>query len=297
MTHEFPISGLRSVELEVQDLALATAFYTDVWGLSEAGRTAEYVYLRCDGDDPYSVRLSRGEGPAILSYTLRAAPHADLAVLRDRALAAGGVAAGGIVRTTDIGGGTAFTLRDTVGRCLRVVQNDERIAPTRSGQNRPDRLSHININTTDLERDMAFLVDGFGLKITDRSKMMGFVRTNDDHHIIVLAKAPVDTLNHIAFNHSDWEAVMKASGRMVDAQYPIGWGPGRHGPGDNVFMYFVDPSGFVVEHTAEMLQVDDNFRVGEPEDWGWPAGRTDQWGIAPPKTEKCKAAQLAIAFK
>jgi catechol 2,3-dioxygenase len=125
---------------------------------------------------------------------------------------------------------------------------------------------------------------------------MAFLRTNDDHHALVLARAKADTLNHIAFNHGCLEDVMKAAGRMCDARFPIGWGPGRHGPGNNVFIYFVDPFGIVIEHTAEVLTVDDHYRVGGPGDWVWPEGRVDQWGIAPAKTERCKAAQLAIPF-
>jgi catechol 2,3-dioxygenase len=89
---------------------------------------------------------------------------------------------------------------------------------------------------------------------------------------------------------------MRGSGRMVDHGYPIGWGVGRHGPGDNVFAYFVDPFGIVVEYTAEVLQVDHDYVVGRPQDWTWPPGRTDHWGIAPPKSELVKKAQLAIPF-
>jgi catechol 2,3-dioxygenase len=126
--------------------------------------------------------------------------------------------------------------------------------------------------------------------------MMGFVRTNSDHHSVVIAEAEVNTLNHVAFLLPAWEDVMIASGRMMDEGHPIGWGPGRHGPGDNVFAYFVSPDGFVIEHTAEVLQVDDDYRVGGPDDWTWPSGRTDQWGISPPKTGACKTAQLAIPF-
>ena len=297
MATEFPLSGLRSVELEVPDLARSVAFYTGIWGLTETARENGFVYLRCEGEDAYALRLSEAAAPAILSYTLRAADGIGLADLHARALAAGAVAEDGIAAMQEPGGGEGFSVRDAVGRRLRVVAGDARVAPLQSGQSRPDRLSHININTTDLERDIAFYEQGFGFKVTDRSKMMGFVRTNADHHTIVLAKAPVDTLNHIAFNHRTWEDVMKASGRLVDAHYPIGWGPGRHGPGDNVFAYFVDPAGIVVEHTAEVLQVDDSYRVGGPDDWTWPPGRTDHWGIAPPKSEECKAAQLAIGFR
>lgn len=89
---------------------------------------------------------------------------------------------------------------------------------------------------------------------------------------------------------------MRASGRMIDAGYPIAWGVGRHGPGDNVFAYFIDPVGFVIEYTAEVLQVDDTYRVRGPDEWVWPPGRTDQWGIAPPKADHVKAAQTAIAY-
>jgi catechol 2,3-dioxygenase len=83
---------------------------------------------------------------------------------------------------------------------------------------------------------------------------------------------------------------------MVDHGFPIGWGVGRHGPGDNVFAYFVDPSGIVIEYTAEVLQVDDGYRAKGPSEWVWPPGRTDQWGIAPPKSEACKTAQLSVLF-
>ncbi|MBT0956625.1 VOC family protein [Alphaproteobacteria bacterium KMM 3653] len=296
MQDDFPISGLRSVELQVPDPEQAASFYTGIWGLQEAARQDGAIFLRCDSDDAYVVKLTQGSEAAITSYTLRAAPGVSLEALQARAIAAGGAEDGAIGTLDDLGDGRGFAILDRAGRRLRIVQGDARPAPLTTGAG-PDRLAHLNINTTDLERDIAFYVDGLGFKVTDRSKIMGFVRTNADHHSIVLAMAPVETLNHIAFNHPTWEDVMKASGRMVDAQYPIGWGPGRHGPGDNVFMYFVDPAGFVVEHTAEVLQVDDSYPVGGPEDWTWPKGRTDQWGIAPPKTEACKQAQLAIPFK
>jgi len=44
---------------------------------------------------------------------------------------------------------------------------------------------------------------------------------------------------------------MRGSGRMIDAGFPIAWGVGRHGPGDNVFSYFIDPVGTVIEYTAD----------------------------------------------
>ena len=44
---------------------------------------------------------------------------------------------------------------------------------------------------------------------------------------------------------------------MRKSGYEIMWGVGRHGPGSNVFSYFVEPNGFVTEYTTEVEQVDD----------------------------------------
>ena len=126
--------------------------------------------------------------------------------------------------------------------------------------------------------------------------MMAFVRCNSDHHAVVIADASVNGLNHVAFLMGDLESVMRGSGRMIDAGFPIAWGLGRHGPGDNVFAYFIDPVGFVIEYTAEVLQVGDDYKFKGPSEWVWPPGRTDQWGIAPPKADHVKVAQVAIPY-
>jgi catechol 2,3-dioxygenase len=125
---------------------------------------------------------------------------------------------------------------------------------------------------------------------------MAFMRCNHDHHSLALADADNNALNHIAFVMPDLESVMRGGGRMKDAGYPIEWGPGRHGPGDNAFNYFVGPFGVVIEYTSGVGQIDDNYPVGMPENWGWPPGRSDQWGITTPPSANLKQAQKAIFF-
>ena len=291
----FPLTGLRSVDFVVRDLPAAADFYTDIWGLEIADRTRSSVWLRGTGTDPHILALHAGEAAGIRSITFRAAPDTDLDAL-GAAMATLGASTGHVATADEQGGGTMLAARDAQGRLIRIVRNDALAAPLAPDPDRPERLAHVNINSDDVARDTAFHTDALGFTLTDRSKMMAFVRTNSDHHSIVIAEAPVNTLNHVAFQLPGWEGVMRASGRMIDHRFPIGWGPGRHGPGDNVFAYFVDPFGFVIEYTAEVLQVDETYRFRGPDEWVWPAGRTDQWGIAPPKTSLCKAAQLAIPF-
>lgn len=296
MGQGFPITGLRSVDFDVPDLAAATAFYTDIWGLEVAARNDATVWLRGTGGDAYILALHAASVSAIRSMTFRVAPDTDLAALAAATVAHGARLTVPPGTADEPGGGTILTVRDAQGRAIRLVQGDTTVAPLPADPDRPERLAHVNINSDDVDRDAGFYTAALGFTLTDRSRMMAFVRTNSDHHSIVIADAPVNTLNHVAFQIPGWEGVMRASGRMVDHRFPIGWGPGRHGPGNNVFAYFVDPFGFVVEYTADVLQVDDHYRVGQPQDWTWPPGRSDQWGIAPPKTPECKAAQLAIPF-
>jgi catechol 2,3-dioxygenase len=80
------------------------------------------------------------------------------------------------------------------------------------------------------------------------------------------------------------------------AFFEIEWGPGRHGPGNNVFCYFLGPEDLPIEYTSEMQQIDSTYRAGMPEDWIWPPGRLDHWGISARPSERMEAAGLKVAF-
>ena len=289
-----PVTALRSVDLDVPDLAAAERFYTEVWGLGVACRADAAVYLRATGDDHHVLALHAADAPALRSITFRAAARDGLDAIAAQVADAGGHLIEPPGQVAWAGGGAGLAFADPHGRTLRVVHGDDRRPPDAPVRDRPVRLSHVNVNSTATDADAAFLGATLGLSLSDRSKMMAFVRCNADHHCIVIADAPVDGLNHVAFLMPDLEGVMLGAGRMVDHGFPIAWGVGRHGPGNNVFAYFVDPFGIVVEYTADVLQVDESYPVRGPADWTWPPGRTDQWGIAPPKTDALKRAQLAI---
>jgi catechol 2,3-dioxygenase len=125
---------------------------------------------------------------------------------------------------------------------------------------------------------------------------MAFMNCDRDHHSLAISDADNDALNHIAFVMPSIDAVMRGGGRLRDAGHAIEWGPGRHGPGDNVFNYFIDPFGIVIEYTAEVEQIDDAYQPGMPSAWTWPPGRTDQWGISAPPSPRLKEAQRAVLF-
>src|SRR5437016_1800974 len=82
---------------------------------------------------------------------------------------------------------------------------------------------------------------------------------NRTNHCIAYARGGFSSLNHIAFEMADLDGVMRGIGRMRDAGFPAVWGPGRHGPGNNLFGYFIGPHGGVIEYTAEVAEVGDDY--------------------------------------
>lgn len=292
----FPVTALRSVELGTPDVDRSEYFYTKVWGLEVVARQDGKVFLAASGADHHVLELIGSNRSELRKVTFRAGSEEDLVHLASNAAAMGCTTLRGIGDRGGPAGGIGFVIREPQGCTLEFVHGDKTKAASKVA-NRPLRLAHVNINSIDVDGLSRFYQDLLGFKLTDRSKMMAFLRCNNDHHAVVIAEANVNGLNHIAFLMPDTESVMRASGRMIDNGYPIGWGVGRHGPGDNVFAYFVDPLGVVIEYTSEVLQVDDSYRVKGPSEWTWPPGRTDHWGIAPPKPDSVKAAQLAVSFK
>jgi catechol 2,3-dioxygenase len=290
----FPVVALRSVDLDTTDLKRSEQFYVDVWRLEVVARTAGSVYLRATGPDHHVLALHAATRVALRSVTFRCGDAADLDSIASAAMSYGCEILGLPAPTDEPGGGTLLVLREPQGGVLRFVHGDMVHAGSGPVADRALRLAHVNINSVDPDAEAAFYEKVLGFRLTDRSKAMAFVRCNADHHAVVIAQAPANGLNHIAFLMPDWESVMRASGRLVDHGFAIAWGVGRHGPGDNVFAYFIDPLGVVIEYTAEVLQVDDDYVVRGPDQSVWPRGRTDQWGIAPPKAEFVKAAQLAV---
>jgi catechol 2,3-dioxygenase len=293
---QFPVTALRSAELTVPDLAAAERFYTGPWGLAVAARAPGALWLRGTGEDHHVLALFQGAAPALRAMVFRTASQDALEALCPRAVAAGAVLLAPPAPAAGPGGGIEASLRLPEGAVLRLVHGDQRREPNAPAADRPERLAHLNLNCRDVDVMARFLEVGLGFALSDRSRLMAFERCNSDHHALVLAEAPVDGLNHVAFLLPGWEGVMRGAGRVVDAGTPIGWGVGRHGPGDNVFAYFVDPCGIVVEYTAEVEQVTDRHQPRGPEHWVWPPGRSDHWGIAPPKSDATKRAQLAVGY-
>jgi catechol 2,3-dioxygenase len=291
------IEGVRSVALNMPDLAAAERFYTQVWNLDVAHRTDNAIYLRGSGSDGYLLALFQGGAvPQIRHVTLRARNEAALAAIAQRVEPAGGsIVQDAHPLARDPAGGIGLKIRDPHGRVFQVVHGDAQ-GEASVVKDKPVRITHVVLNSHAVDDTQKFLSEVLGFTLADRTVAIAFMNCNSDHHSLAIGVADNDALNHIAFVMPDADSVMRGGGRMKDAGFDIQWGPGRHGPGNNLFNYFIDPFGVVIEYTAEVQQVDDSYVARGPSDWKWPPGRVDQWGISAPPGPVLKEAQRRVLF-
>jgi len=290
-----PAGQLRSIAIGVTDLDAAERFYNETWHLDTVARTIDAVYLRGAGAFHHILSLHRASVPDVRNVTFSVGALSHLETIATRTMAAGGQVVSHPAPLDEAGGGTALVIADPQGRILRFVHGDERVEEG-DRKDAPSRITHVVFNSADVTTAQNFYENALGFCLSDRTRIMAFMRCNTDHHSIALADSDANTLNHIAFVMPDLDSVMRGAGRMLDAGWPIEWGVGRHGPGNNVFAYFIGPDNFVIEYTADVLQVDDSYRAGGPADWTWPAGRFDQWGVSKPPSDRIKQAQKTIRF-
>ena len=289
------ITGLRGVDLGVRDVAAQARFYTEVWRLSIVAESNGSVYLRGSGDYHHILALHPRTEPRLLCINLAAADRAAVDRLHAQVSDAGAPQIDPPATLAEPGGGYGFCFVDPEGFVVRVIAGDARHADARNLPDRPQKITHLVLNTPRQEDAAAFWVKALGFEVSDRSQLT-FIRCNADHHNFAFHPGERSTLHHIAFEMDSIDSVMRGAGRMRDAGHPIEWGLGRHGPGNNVFAYFVGPDDFVIEYTAEMEQVNAGHRVREPREWAYPPGHSDLWGATPPPSERMKAAQKKIGF-
>lgn len=267
---------LRSVELALTGAAEAAAFLTDIWGMAPAEVRGGTHYLRGSGGFPYLVALEESAEPFLRSTTFVCSDE-RLGELK-RSVTAAGLAARPVV-SADPGGGEGILVELAEGEVLRFLAGAGEVEPI-EGRDLPVKLTHVVFNSADAEATGHLVERALGFRVSDRTKGMVFVRCNESHHSTAFARAGFSSLNHIAFEMQDMDAVMRGIGRLRDHGMVPAWGPGRHGPGANVFAYFIAPFGPVIEFSTAVEKVPEDYAPGAPEDWTWPPNRIDQWGMS-----------------
>ncbi|MFP1632014.1 VOC family protein [Zhengella sp. ZM62] len=292
MTDPMRVDFLRGIAMRAPAMTETADFYEGTWGLKRVPSNDGTVYLRGTGPEPYIYSLTDGADFGIEYINFGMTSRARLEALHDHLSKAGAPVLGDPAELTTPGGGIGFCVRDPDNRILRIVADTSDNGDAQSEFAMPVKVSHVVVNTPDLKTTEAFYTEMLGFRLSDfYVDRMSFLRCSSDHHSIGLFQNAHASANHVAFEMRDMDSFMRGIGRMKQKGHVPSWGPGRHGPGNNPFAYFVSPSGFVIEFTTELQQIDEATHVAQEWPWGDPE-LSDRWMTAGPPTPAMRAVML-----
>lgn len=303
------VAGLAWLEFEKPDLDRAEAF-AHAFGFETASRDGGELALRGTDAAAPCVFIRRGSQTRFGGFAFRADDEADLLRLADKTGSAP-------VRLPESIGGQAVSLTDPSGNRVKVVagvhelpalpgqqphvfnfgEETKRVNATQRPPRSPariQRLGHVVLSSTKYIENLNWYLEHFGLIVSDfqyfagqrdRGPTMSFIRcdrgsTPSDHHTLAMALGPANRYVHSAYEVSDLDALAAGGEYLQERGYFRSWGIGRHIQGSQLFDYWRDPDGFMVEHYADGDVFDNTLEPG----WApFTASGLAQWG--PPATK------------
>jgi Glyoxalase/Bleomycin resistance protein/Dioxygenase superfamily len=310
------VQDIAWLEFEKPDLTRAEAF-AHAFGFATVLRTGTELQLR--GTDPGApcILIRRGETTRFCGMAFTAQDEADLLRLA--------AATGARTRPLpDAIGGLTVDLVDPSGIPVQVVTGTHQLdaLPAQTPQTfnfgdnlhrineaqRPprvpatvERLGHVVVQSSRYLAALNWYLDNLGMIVSDfmffsgqrdRGPTMSFIRcdrgmTPADHHTLAIALGPTNRYVHSAFQVCDLDALAAGGEYLKDHGYQRSWGIGRHIQGSQIFDYWRDPDGFLVEHFADGDMFDCTLEPGWAPltasglaQWGPPASN-DFLGISP----------------
>jgi catechol 2,3-dioxygenase-like lactoylglutathione lyase family enzyme len=161
----------------------------------------------------------------------------------------------------------------------------EDIAPASLNGKRVRRLEHVNLRATDPRGFHDLVTRLLGMKLSDRTTQYerAWYRAADGFHH-TFAAGPGNGLHHYAFDAHGLYDLAGTADALVAKGRNLLWGVGRHGPGNNLFSYYLDPDGCVVEVSFGLERID-NDDLYKPGNWPFDSSSNvlDRWGSKPPE--------------
>ena len=178
----------------------------------------------------------------------------------------------------------AFMVHDPDGRGVVFgVPAGPADAPDGGRDRLAGRLQHVVVASTRVGPMTAFYEDVLGFVVSDRVLDEGgevsacFLRSDPEHHSFAVFRAPEARPDHHAYEARDWNDIRDWADHFATLEVPIFWGPGRHGPGNNLFIMVEDPDGNKVEVSAEIELM---HRHMPPRQWAHEERTLNLWGGA-----------------
>ena len=273
-----PTATLSYLGLGVENTTTAASFYRDVVGLSDHETSGDGNLRLGWGAGSHVLEIASGDG--LRHYGLELPRDGALDELSDR-LSALGVRTETLHIERDRPGGLAFL--DLDGHRIEAHGPVNRSAEHSADPGRrPIRIQHLTLASPRVPELAAFYGEALGLRISDRlGDSFIWLRANREHHTIAIAEADDAGLDHYAYEVGSWGDLKTWCDELAVRGVPITWGPGRHGPGNNLFVFFDDPDDNRIELSCEMERFWDESAAYPPRDWRQGPLTVNLWGVTP----------------
>ncbi|MEA2305427.1 MAG: catechol 2,3-dioxygenase [Solirubrobacteraceae bacterium] len=281
MSHHL-FAHLAHVEVLTPDPEASVRFYRDVLGLEESEREGQSIYLRGWGEwSHHSLKLTEAAQPGMAHIGWRAwsAEHLETAVARleDKG-------ATGAWQDAETGHGPSYRFHGPGGHAHEVFWETQRYEPPADMRspypNRPQRyvprgiaprqIDHVTVMTADPVGDAEWYRDVLGFTFTEYTVLdnadvavFAMVTNNEKSHdlgLILDESGMGGRLHHVAWWVDTRDEVLRAADILLNADVAIEYGPGRHGMGEQDYLYVREPGGTRVEVNTG------GYRLYEP-DW------------------------------
>lgn len=260
------VSKLGYVAFETLDVDRMVDYYTNILDFVLVERTADEAYLTTTFDH-HSVVIRKGQVKprSFVGYEI----FEDLSDAERRLREAGFA----VERRSDIAPSTPDVLvleEPTTGVPVHLYDAQSGSGVDGYTAIRPTKLGHVAAFVENLQPLQDFYQGLLGFKWSDTiGDFFVFLRCNSDHHAAnFMASKKLDGLHHIAYEMRDLNHLQTMLDHLAKNGYRLDWGPGRHGPGHNIFTYHKDPDGNNIELFTQLDVIHDEAKgYFEPRPW------------------------------
>jgi len=283
------VSKLGYVGFETPEVDRLVEYYTTVLDFRLVESSAQGAFLTT-GTDHHCVVVTKGDAKARTAVGYEIWEDLDDAARRLKE------AGYQTQRRRDIAPGTPDVLvldEPDTGVPLHLMTAQDPSGVTGYTPLRPTKLGHVAAFTPALAPQQEFYQDLLGFRWSDTvGDFFVFLRCNGDHHAAnFMASKKFSGMHHIAYEMRDPNHLITMLDHLAQHEYRLHWGPGRHGPGHNLFTYHRDPDGNTIELFTQIDVVHDEAKGHwEPRPWHeeYPMGpktwevdiaTANQWGI------------------
>lgn len=264
----FDVAHLGHVELLTDKFEESLDFFVNVYGLTEAGREGDSVYLRAwDDYEFHSLKLTASNTTGMAHCAYRSSSQAAL----DRRVAVIEKMGLGIGWTDgDLGHGRSYQFNSPDGHVFELYWDTHKYQPPAAEKPAlkniaqrfhgrgaaPRRIDHFNLLATDVSKIRDFMVEALGSRVTemirlDNGRIGGcWFTVNNKGYDMACTEDHSGTrgrFHHLTYAADHRDDILRAADIFLENGVFIETGPHRHAIQGTYFLYVYEPAGNRIE--------------------------------------------------